>query len=66
MIDAGGNPPYSCMDGACMACVAKVVDGAAYQKDPGILADENFQNREVLTCQAQPWSQNVSIDYDHL
>lgn len=66
LIEAGGNPPYSCMDGACMACVAKVVDGAAFQKDPGILADENFNNREILTCQAQPWSQNVSIDYDHL
>ena len=66
LIEAGGNPPYSCMDGACMACVAKVVDGAAFQKDPGILADENFKNREVLTCQAQPWSQNLSIDYDNL
>lgn len=66
LIEAGANPPYSCMDGACMACVAKVVEGAAFQKDPGILADENFKNREVLTCQAQPWSQNVSIDYDHL
>ena len=66
LIEAGANPPYSCMDGACMACVAKVVEGAAFQKEPGILADENFNNREILTCQAQPWSQNVSVDYDHL
>ena len=66
LIEAGANPPYSCMSGACMACVAKVVEGAAYQEEPGILADENFKNKEILTCQAKPWSQIVVIDYDHL
>jgi len=66
LIEAGANPPYSCMDGACMACLAKVQDGLCYQKDPGILADENIDNRETLTCQARVLSRNVKVSYDDI
>lgn len=66
LIEAGANPPYSCMDGACMACLAKVQDGLVYQKDPGILADENIENRETLTCQARVLSRNVKVSYDDI
>lgn len=66
LIEAGANPPYSCMDGACMACLAKVQDGLVYQKDPGILSDENIENRETLTCQARVLSRNVKVSYDDI
>lgn len=66
LIEAGANPPYSCMDGACMACLAKVQDGLVYQKDPGILSDENIDNRETLTCQARVLSRNVKVSYDDI
>ena len=66
LLDAGLNPPYSCMDGACMACMAKVSNGLVYQMDMGILTDDNVEARECLTCQARPASKNVKINYDNL
>ena len=47
LIEAGANPPYSCMDGACMACLGKVQEGRVYQEDPGILSDDNVANCET-------------------
>jgi ring-1,2-phenylacetyl-CoA epoxidase subunit PaaE len=66
LIEAGANPPYSCMDGACMACLAKVQEGLVYQTDPGILSDENIENRETLTCQARVLSRTVKVSYDDI
>lgn len=64
LIEAGANPPYSCMDGACMACMAKLVSGRVYQKDPGILTEENIANKDILTCQARPLSKTVKVSFD--
>ena len=66
LIEAGAQPPYSCMDGACMACLAKVQEGRVYQADPGILNEDNIANHETLTCQAKPLSRIVKITYDNL
>ncbi len=66
LLAAGIDAPYSCMDGACMACMAKVVEGQVYQEDPGILADENIKNHEALTCQAKPLSRIVKVSFDGL
>lgn len=64
LLEAGHSPPYSCMDGACMACLGKVKSGLVYQNDMGILTEDNIEIRECLTCQAKPASENVVIDYD--
>ncbi len=64
LIEAGQNPPYSCMNGACMACMAKVIKGRVYQDDPGILTEENIRSGETLTCQAKPLTETVIVDYD--
>lgn len=64
LIAAGANPPYSCLDGNCMACVAKVKKGRVIQKELGILLDENIEAGDVLTCQAKPDSPEVYIDFD--
>lgn len=66
LLEAGLDAPYSCMDGACMACMAKVLEGKVYQEDPGILTDENIIQNEALTCQAKPLSRIVRISYDNL
>lgn len=66
LLEAGAQPPYSCMDGACMACLAKVTEGRVYQEDPGILSEDNIQNCETLTCQAKPASRIVKVSYDNL
>ncbi len=64
LLDAGLNPPYSCMDGACLACLAKVEKGLVYQADPGILVDDNIEARECLTCQARPASKTIRVSYE--
>lgn len=66
LLEAGAQPPYSCMDGACMACLGKVQEGRVYQEDPGILTDDNIASCESLTCQAKPLSRIVKISYDNL
>lgn len=66
LIEGGAQPPYSCMDGACMACLAKVLEGRVYQEDPGILSEDNIQNCETLTCQAKPASRIVKVSFDNL
>jgi ring-1,2-phenylacetyl-CoA epoxidase subunit PaaE len=66
IIESGGSPPYSCLEGNCMACMAKVREGRVYQNDPGILLDENMKAGETLTCQARPASARIRIDYDSL
>ncbi len=66
LIENDKNPPYSCMDGACMACMAKITDGLVSQDDPGILTEESIADKEILTCKAKLASQTAKIDYDNL
>lgn len=66
IIEAGGSPPYSCLEGNCMACMGKVKAGCVYQDDPGILLEDNIAHGETLTCQAKAASADIHIDYDSL
>lgn len=66
LLQAGAQPPYSCMDGACMACMGKIEAGRVYQEDPGILSDDNVKHCEALTCQAKPLSRIVKVSFDNL
>ncbi len=58
--------PFSCMNGACMACMCKVTDGAVIQEDLGILTDDNIQEKESLSCQAKPASKNITLNFDEI
>lgn len=64
LIEAGFAPPFSCMEGNCMTCMAVLKKGQVYQNEAGILAPENIADKEILTCQAKPLSPIVEIDYD--
>ena len=66
LLEAGADPPYSCMNGSCMACLAKCTEGRVYQEDPGILTDDNIENGEMLTCQAKPLSRILRLSFDAL
>lgn len=63
---AGIELPYSCKGGMCSTCRAKVIEGEAemalnYALEPWELK-ENF----VLTCQARPKSEKLTVDFDHV
>ena len=64
LIDAGHAPPFSCMEGNCMTCMAVLKKGKIYQDEPGILVEENIEAKEILTCQAKPLSRIVEVDYE--
>jgi ring-1,2-phenylacetyl-CoA epoxidase subunit PaaE len=60
----GYDPPYSCRGGVCCACQAKVIEGKVTMKMNYSLTEQEVENGYILTCQAQPASEKVTISYD--
>ncbi|MGM0635700.1 MAG: 2Fe-2S iron-sulfur cluster-binding protein [Bacteroidota bacterium] len=58
------DAPYSCQGGICSSCVAKIREGKATMRKNQILTDEEVEEGLVLTCQAQPTTSSVVVDYD--
>lgn len=56
------DPPYSCLEGVCGTCMAYLEQGEIIQAEGELntsSADRNFR-----TCQAQPKSAFVKVNYD--
>lgn len=56
--------PFSCTAGVCATCRAHLVEGTV---DPGTvhgLSAAEIEQGFVLTCQARPTSESVSVDFD--
>ena len=60
----GLDAPYSCQGGICSTCIAQVSEGSAKMEKNSILTDDEVASGLVLTCQAHPVSQKITIDYD--
>lgn len=60
----GLDVPFSCRGGVCCSCKAKVLAGTANMKLNYSLTDEEVSNGYILTCQAHPTSENVTISFD--
>ncbi len=64
MVD-GYDPPYSCLQGTCSTCKAKLVSGEVKMKvDIGLEADEIAQGY-ILTCQSIPLSKKTHCKYEN-
>jgi ring-1,2-phenylacetyl-CoA epoxidase subunit PaaE len=63
-LDAGYDPPYSCMVAACCTCRAKLVEGKVEMDDRESLTDAEIARGYVLTCQSHPKSNNIVLNYD--
>ena len=61
--EANTNPPYSCESGVCGTCVAKIIKGKAEMKSCMALEDGEIEKGMVLTCQALPTTEDVSISF---
>jgi ring-1,2-phenylacetyl-CoA epoxidase subunit PaaE len=59
-----GDVPYGCTNGMCGTCRAKLVDGDVEMDHCYALDDADLAAGFVLTCQAQPRSPKVTLDYD--
>jgi ring-1,2-phenylacetyl-CoA epoxidase subunit PaaE len=65
-LDQGIDPPYSCQGGICSSCIARVVVGQAEMRKNQILTDGEVAEGLILTCQAQPTTDVLKVDYDDI
>ncbi len=64
VLDAGLDAPYSCKGGVCCSCKAKILNGSAGMTMNFSLTDEEIKEGYILTCQAHPGSEELTISYD--
>ncbi|WP_227980582.1 ferredoxin--NADP reductase [Nocardia spumae] len=63
LLAAGLEAPYSCREGACSACVCRVVSGEVSMRRNEVLEDDDLAEGYVLACQAVPVTDDISITY---
>jgi len=56
--------PYSCQGGICSSCIARIKEGKAEMRKNQILTEEEIEEGLILTCQAQPLTPKLKVDYD--
>jgi ferredoxin-NADP reductase len=61
---AGVSPPFSCQQGNCATCMARLERGSATMRVNNALSSDEVAEGWVLTCQALPTSAEVVVDYD--
>ncbi|AIY47616.1 2Fe-2S iron-sulfur cluster-binding protein [Mycolicibacterium fortuitum] len=61
---AGMTPPFSCEAGNCGTCMAKLLEGTATMRVNDALDDDEVAEGYVLTCQAVPDCDSVTVSYD--
>jgi len=63
-LDKDIDAPYSCQGGICSSCIARITDGEAKMRQNNILTDGELAEGLILTCQAQPTTEKITVDYD--
>ncbi|GAA1848050.1 2Fe-2S iron-sulfur cluster-binding protein [Myceligenerans crystallogenes] len=58
------DAPYSCANGVCGTCRARLVSGSVEMRENYALEPEEIAAGYVLTCQSRPTSDRVTVDYD--
>jgi len=59
------NVPFSCQDGECGACMARLRHGKVNMRANRVLSDQALAQGYVLCCQALPVKGPLLIDYDN-
>ena len=65
-LDEDIDAPYSCQGGICSSCLARLKEGEATMRQNNILTDSELAQGLILTCQAQPTTPTVVVDYDDI
>jgi len=63
---AGLDLPYSCRGGMCSTCRARLTEGSVEMDVNYALEPWETAAGYVLTCQARPTADRVTVDYDHV
>jgi ring-1,2-phenylacetyl-CoA epoxidase subunit PaaE len=68
ILDAGQRVrpdlPFACKGGVCGTCRARLVSGEVHMRRNYALEPDELADGYVLTCQALPVSDEVTVDYD--
>lgn len=64
--ETGADLPYACKGGVCSTCKAKVTKGKVSMDVNFALEEDELAHGFVLTCQAHPITDEVTIDFDDL
>ena len=57
------NPPFSCQNGACSTCMAKLIDGEVEMANCYALEEDEIADGYILTCQAKPKTPYLEVKY---
>jgi ring-1,2-phenylacetyl-CoA epoxidase subunit PaaE len=58
------DAPYSCQGGVCSSCLAKITKGEAVMTKNTILSKDEVAEGLILTCQAHPVTDKITVDFD--
>ncbi len=61
---AGADLPYACKGGVCSTCKCKIVKGSVEMKVNYALEEDEVAKNLVLSCQAVPTSEAITVDFD--
>lgn len=60
----GLEAPYSCKAGVCSTCMARLRDGQVEMAQNFALEDYEVERGLILTCQAVPMTDKITIEYE--
>ncbi|WP_116377440.1 ferredoxin--NADP reductase [Mycobacterium sp. MFM001] len=61
---AGLAPPFSCEQGNCGTCMARLTEGSATMRVNDALEEDEVADGYILTCQGVPDTANVTVRYE--
>lgn len=64
LLERGIDAPYSCKNGMCSTCRCRVTEGTVEMDVNYSLTEQELAKGYVLSCQARPTSERVSVDFD--
>jgi ring-1,2-phenylacetyl-CoA epoxidase subunit PaaE len=63
-LQQGADLPFACKGGVCATCKAKLTEGKVTMEHNYSLEPDELAEGFILTCQAHPASEKVTIDFD--
>ena len=61
---AGADLPFACKGGVCCTCKAKLTEGEVDMAVNYGLEQDELEAGFILTCQAQPTTDKITVDFD--
>jgi ring-1,2-phenylacetyl-CoA epoxidase subunit PaaE len=61
---AGADLPFACKGGVCCTCRAKLTEGKVSMEVNYALDPHEVEAGYILTCQAQPTTKTIKVDFD--